>query len=144
MQIHVPAPTPGAADAPHTMSLSHIQSELQQRLRPAPRQDDGSFRSSITFDREFCGFDGHFPDNPIVPAVCLLSAAELLAVEAAGCPLRLQEISTMKFKQHLVPGDIADFSCQLTEQPDGVYSVSVTITTNEQRTVAKLLLLLTK
>jgi|BioPla2DNA2_1021312.scaffolds.fasta_scaffold106177_1 3-hydroxyacyl-[acyl-carrier-protein] dehydratase len=126
------------------MSLSKIQIELRQRMKPVQRQTDGSFSSSITFDREFCGFDGHFPDNPIVPAVCLLSAAELLAAEAVGCPLKLQEISTMKFKQHLVPGDIADFSCQLTKQPDGVYSASVTITTNEQRTVAKLLLLLTK
>jgi len=144
MQIHVPAPTPGAADAPHTMSLSHIQSELQQRLRPAPRQDDGSFRSSITFDRDFCGFDGHFPGNPIVPAVCLLSAAVLQAGEIAGCPLQLQEITTMKFKQHLVPGDTAHFVCQLTEPPGGGYSAAVTITTNDHQIVARLRLLLTK
>lgn len=115
-------------------------------MKPVQRQTDGSFLSSILFDREFCGFDGHFPDNPIVPAVCLLSAAELLAAEAAGCPLKLQEISTIKFKQHLVPGNTAYFSCQLTEQSDGLYSASVTITTNtnEHQTVAKLLLQLKK
>lgn len=140
MHIHFPAATPGATI--QAMSLSKIQSELRQRMKPAQRQADGAFSSSILFDREFCGFEGHFPDHPIVPAVCLLSAAELLAVEAAGCPLKLQEISTMKFKQHLIPGNTACFSCQLTQQPDGLYSASVNITTNEHQTVAKLLLLL--
>jgi 3-hydroxyacyl-[acyl-carrier-protein] dehydratase len=126
------------------MSLSYIQSELQQRLRPAPRQANGAFRSSITFDRDFCGFDGHFPGNPIVPAVCLLSAAVLLAGDAAGCPLQLQEITTMKFNQYLVPGDTAHFACRLAEQPGGGYSAAVTITANENKTVGRLRLLLTK
>ncbi len=125
------------------MSLSQVQSELRLRLKPVQRQEDGSFLSSITFRQNFCGFDGHFPEKPIVPAVCLLSAAELLASESVGCQLRLDEIVNMKFKKHLVPDDTVTFAFSLIENIGQEHTFSFTISTPDGTLIAKMRLILT-
>ena len=52
------------------MSDSFLRNALRQRLRAIAIADDRRSGSlSITFDRAFPGFDGHFAEQSIVPAV---------------------------------------------------------------------------
>lgn len=120
------------------MNSSQIKAELRQRMQTAITTPKNNATGKITFDEEFCGFAGHFPDNPIVPAVCLLAAAELLAMEMMQCNLQLQEITSMKFKKHLVPQDTACLECELAQNKDSEYSFMINITTEKKETVAKI------
>lgn len=142
MYVYVPCAAAATSAERVSMSLSQIQTELKQRMQAPLRQDDGSFLSSICFDQAFCGFDGHFVDNPIVPAVCLISAAELMAAESIGSTLILNEIMHMKFKKQIIPNEIARFKFTLDAHQDGKFTFSYTITKADDELVAKIKLVL--
>ena len=123
------------------MPYSIIQSELLKRVQDFQRHDDGSYSAAITFDPAFTGFDGHFPGNPIVPAVCQLSAVEVLAHLALGREdLKLATISLMKFRAPLVPNDTATFTFTLTQSENDII-VKADVSTLKQNNTSKFKLL---
>ncbi len=119
------------------MPYSIIQSELLKRVWDFQRHDDGSYSAAITFDPAFTGFDGHFPGNPVVPAVCQLSAVEVLAYLALGREdLKLATISLMKFRAPLVPNDTATFTFMLTQSENNII-VKADVSTPKQKNTSK-------
>ena len=124
------------------MPYSIIQSELLKRVRDFQRHDDGSYSAAITFDTAFTGFDGHFPDNPIVPAVCQLSAVEVLAHLALGREeLKLATISLMKFRAPLVPNDTATFIFHILQEENTI-TIKADVSTPKQKNASKFKLIL--
>jgi len=124
------------------MPYSIIQSELLKRIQDFQRHDDGSYSAAITFDPAFTGFDGHFPGNPIVPAVCQLSAVEVLAHLALGREeLKLATISLMKFRAPLVPNDTATFIFRI-RQEENTITVKADVSTPKQKNASKFKLIL--
>ena len=119
------------------MPYSIIQSELLKRIHDFQRHNDGSYSAAITFDPAFTGFDGHFPGNPVVPAVCQLSAVEVLAHMALGHQnLKLATISLMKCRAPLLPNDTATFTFTITQNDNDVI-VKADLSTPKQKNTSK-------
>ncbi len=119
------------------MSYSLIQSELQKRIHDFEHHDDGSYSAAITFDPAFTGFDGHFPGNPVVPAVCQLSAVEVLAHMALGHKdLKLATISLMKCRAPLLPNDTATFTFTIVQNENDI-TVKADVSTPKQKNTSK-------
>jgi 3-hydroxymyristoyl/3-hydroxydecanoyl-(acyl carrier protein) dehydratase len=119
-----------------------MQEALFRRLSPVTRRDDGTYEASLIFDRDFPGFDGHFPGNPIVPGVCELSAVEILAqIIADDENLKTCAILHTKFRAPLLPDDRADFTLTMNQQ-DGQLVVSANISTSQTPNIAKIKLAL--
>ena len=53
----------------------------------------------------FIGFSGHFPDNPILPAVVQVCAVVSLAEEEGGKDLRLSAMRSAKFLSPIRPDE---------------------------------------
>ena len=124
------------------MPYSIIQSELLKRVQDFQRHDDGSYSAVITFDPDFTGFDGHFPGNPVVPAVCQLSAVEVLAHLALGREdLKLATISLMKFRAPLVPNDTATFIFRILQEENTI-TVKADVSTPKQKNASKFKIIL--
>ena len=124
------------------MPYSIIQSELLKRVRDFQRHDDGSYSAAITFDPAFTGFDGHFPGNPVVPAVCQLSAVEVLAHMALGREdLKLATIFLMKFRAPLVPNDTATFIFRILQEENTI-TIKADVSTAKQKKASKFKLIL--
>ena len=124
------------------MPYSIIQSELLKRIQDFQRHDDGSYSAAITFDPAFTGFDGPFPGNPIVPAVCQLSAVEVLAHLALGREeLKLATISLMKFRAPLVPNDTATCIFRILQEENTI-TVKADVSTPKQKNASKFKLIL--
>lgn len=120
-----------------------MQEALRRRLSPLTRRDDGTYEATITFDRAFEGFDGHFPGNPIVPGICELSAVELMAQEATGNPdLRTCDILQVKFRAPLLPDDVAAIALTLQEREGRLVAAATIRTASEAPPVAKIKLAL--
>lgn len=62
--------------------------------------ESGSFTQHYRFDDRFVGFDGHFPNAPILPAIVQIMTVISLAGEESGCRQRLVSVEDAKF---LVP-----------------------------------------
>jgi 3-hydroxyacyl-[acyl-carrier-protein] dehydratase len=53
----------------------------------------------------FIGFSGHFPGNPILPAIVQVCAVICLAEEECGKALRLSAVRSAKFLSPIRPGE---------------------------------------
>jgi 3-hydroxymyristoyl/3-hydroxydecanoyl-(acyl carrier protein) dehydratase len=63
------------------------------------------FRASATVRRDCAVFQGHFPDNPVLPGAFHLWIAYLLLRDRLGESLALRSVRRARFKKILVPGD---------------------------------------
>jgi 3-hydroxyacyl-[acyl-carrier-protein] dehydratase len=77
-----------------------------------------SFEADFFFDNDFAGFDGHFPDNPLLPGVVQIMASAL-AVAPDG-PERLKQIGRTKFLRVVQPGDGMKVRACCRTLPDGL------------------------
>lgn len=50
-------------------------------------------------------FSGHFPGNPVLPGVAQLGMVYEVIRHALDCPVRVLEISRVKFKRMILPED---------------------------------------
>jgi len=82
-----------------------------------------------TFRPDEYFFQGHYPDNPIVPGVILCECAAqtgatllsgLLKDDQSGVPV-LTKMENVRFKQMVRPGDTIDIQCRLEEQLSGAW-----------------------
>ncbi|MGI6354747.1 MAG: hypothetical protein ACOX6W_06585 [Lentisphaeria bacterium] len=98
------------------MSDSFLRNALRQRLRAIAIADDRRSGSlSITFDRAFPGFDGHFAEQSIVPGLCFIQLAVILAEEIRSQPTRLAEIIRLKSLKPIQPEESVNLA--LTRWP---------------------------
>ena len=96
----------------------------------SPATIDGeSFTKEFVFDADFIGFDGHFPGNPILPAMVQLMLGEVAAVEAAGQHLVCTDAARAKFVRQVVPGETLLVSGTLSHK-NGQTKAAVTLSVN--------------
>jgi 3-hydroxyacyl-[acyl-carrier-protein] dehydratase len=65
---------------------------------------------------DFAGFEGHFPGEPILPAVLQLMAVRLLAETMAGKPLESVGGERLKFKGMVRPAEVIMVRVKLREE----------------------------
>ncbi len=84
---------------------SRLQAAVQDAaLGPAEQTADGFWRQTFRFAPEFCGFAGHFPGAPVLPAIVQVLLVEELARAMASGPVRLSRVVAAKFLIKLGPG----------------------------------------
>ena len=93
------------------ISDSAISSELRSRIRDVTASENGKYECTVTFDPAFRGFEGHFPDHPIVPGVCFIELARVFAETVLERPLRCTELTQCRFRRPIFAGD--EVKCRL-------------------------------
>jgi 3-hydroxyacyl-[acyl-carrier-protein] dehydratase len=64
------------------------------------------------FSPGFIGFSGHFPGNPILPAIVQVCAVVSLAEEEGGKALRLAAVRSAKFLSPIRPDEEVSIRCR--------------------------------
>lgn len=99
--------------------MSQLRTELASNIvAPAVKHADG-WHQSYLLPVSFAGFEGHFPDNPVVPAVVQILMGLQLAESAAGKALTIVQVLKAKFLQPLRPLETIEVCC-VQEQDDGL------------------------
>lgn len=95
--------------------MSRISNEIIDRVKDLLQvSEDGSTLSALLgFDRSFVGFDGHFPDNPVLPGVVMIQVALTMARIHLKNELRLSQIKKAKFVQPVLADDPVIFEVML-------------------------------
>ena len=92
---------------------SKISSELRSRIRDLAPSAENEYRCTMEFDPDFTGFEGHFEGHPIVPGVCLIEAARVIAEEAVGASLKTLKIAQCRFRRPILAGESAAVTMKL-------------------------------
>jgi 3-hydroxyacyl-[acyl-carrier-protein] dehydratase len=80
--------------------------------------DGNEVKSSIKFNQDFIGFDGHFPDKPIVPGICQIQTVVATVNEAFNKDYIVEEIKNAKFFEPILLRDEISCICLCKEQDD--------------------------
>ncbi|WP_051822807.1 hotdog family protein [Desulfonatronum thiodismutans] len=103
---------------------------LAARLGAATWETDQAIRQNFSFPPDFVGFDGHFPGEPILPAVVQIGIGVVLAqsfpARETG-PCRLKTVTRAKFLRKLKPGETITAQCSRRGPDGGAFDVALTV-----------------
>ncbi len=102
------------------MSLLNKEIELLLTDKLVHKKDENILNAEIEFDRNFIGFDGHFPDNPVLPGVIMIRIMVKMYELHRKMDYALSVIKKAKFAGPVFAGDVVMFSVKADERESGV------------------------
>ncbi len=114
-------------------AMSAIEpSILSGCLQSVTAGENDSIEGIFVFPHDFTAFAGHFPDQPILPAVVQLAAVRLLASRHLDRTLIPTGVHRAKFKSIILPETSMTVKLRLTRSGD-VVTVAFTIDTDTKK-----------
>lgn len=95
-------------------------------------EDQAVFQLSLNPDHSI--YEGHFPQQPVMPGVCMLQLVTELTSLALGQPLQLKTASQAKFLIPIVPQQNPNIQLNTRYAPleEGLWKVTASIQVEEQ------------
>jgi 3-hydroxyacyl-[acyl-carrier-protein] dehydratase len=112
--------------------LRKIKSEIEQFMTGLTRED-GKLTSLFAFPPEFIGFQGHFPEQKILPGICQIQCVLTTLEKGTGKVVVLKEIVLAKYFSPLFPDDRATCVTGDVNDAAGEHVVKAVITKNAAR-----------
>ncbi|MBE1426604.1 3-hydroxymyristoyl/3-hydroxydecanoyl-(acyl carrier protein) dehydratase [Desulfomicrobium macestii] len=96
--------------------MSRLLQEVRScATRPAHTDEHGFRTMEFIFPPTFVGFDGHFPDRPILPGIVQVLAGMLTASDDS---MTLHKVAKAKFSRVITPGELMLVRAE-TQKKDG-------------------------
>jgi len=76
-------------------------------------------KAAISFGSDFIGFNGHFPDIPILPGIIMLQVAALTSELLLQKRLTIKAVDKVKFMGTVMPDQLINISGKITSNEDG-------------------------
>ncbi|MBF7092695.1 3-hydroxyacyl-ACP dehydratase [Flavobacterium sp. ALJ2] len=94
---------------------------------------DSKYNAIILVNDKHAVFKGHFPDNPIMPGVCMIQIIKELSETITKSTLMMQTLSNVKFMALINPEVTPELRLELdiTTTEDGLVKVKNTTYFNE-------------
>jgi 3-hydroxyacyl-[acyl-carrier-protein] dehydratase len=106
--------------------MSQLRTELVSSRVGALQQRADGWHQVFRLAETFAGFEGHFPDNPVVPAVVQLLMGALVAEAVAGRTLTVVQVAKAKFLHPLRP--LEDINLRCVPDPDDALRCQIQLT----------------
>ena len=75
----------------------------------------GAVSAELNFPPDFAAFAGHFPGQPVLPAVIQLVVVRVLAGKLLQVPLEMVKTGRMKFKGMIKPDEVVQVQVTLSK-----------------------------
>lgn len=97
------------------------------------KTDGQKYLAVILINEKHEVFKGHFPDNPVMPGVCMMQIIKELTEEITASHLMMQSLSNVKFMALINPQVTPELRLELdiTEVEDQIVKVKNTTYFNE-------------
>lgn len=119
---------------------SKVMQEISKSSVTAPMWDGQTWSKAFIIMSDFSGFQGHFPANPVLPAVVQFNMALNLIREVLDPCLQVENISRAKFSSVLGPEEQITVSCSIEEKKQSVSAFCQLYTDKEQASAFKMTL----
>jgi 3-hydroxyacyl-[acyl-carrier-protein] dehydratase len=116
--------------------VSPLAREIRQCMSGLAMADDGTLKARFVFPAEFLGFQGHFPGEPVLPAVCEIQGAMTMLEAWEKRPVGLGEIILAKFSAPVTCDEEVEYTCAV--EAEGLQGAVIKATVVKQgRTAAR-------
>jgi 3-hydroxyacyl-[acyl-carrier-protein] dehydratase len=116
--------------------MSRLVREIEQCMSGLTEVAGDEVTARFLFPTGFIGFQGHFPGNPVLPAVCKVQAAIAVLEAWSRRKVRLGEIVSAKFLAPVTSDEEIVVRCSVTMEEDGRGMVKAAVARNAE-SVAK-------
>ena len=113
--------------------MSKLVQQIRHCMSDLTEAGDGRLMARFLFPPEFIGFQGHFPESPILPAVCKIQAAIVMLEESTKRRVRLDEIVLAKFSAPVTFDEEVEFACATVMEDTNSAVVRATVSKNGQK-----------
>jgi 3-hydroxyacyl-[acyl-carrier-protein] dehydratase len=92
-------------------------------------KDNREYTFGVSLNKTHRIYQGHFPQQPVVPGVCMMLMTREIAEKAMGCNLMYKEVSNIKFMSLVDPAINNELTIKLTIDSieTGGYNVKASI-----------------
>jgi len=85
--------------------------QIKKCMSELTETQQGKIIARFMFSPKFIGFQGHFPNKPILPGVCKIQAVMVILQEKNKKKVRLKEVVLAKFFSPVSCGEEIVFEC---------------------------------
>ena len=96
--------------------MSRITREIAQHMSELSEKGEDQATATFLFPKDFIGFQGHFPDEPILPGVCEIQAVLVLLSSWKSKQVLLRTIKSAKFLAPIGSGEETVITCEVTQE----------------------------
>lgn len=115
--------------------MNKLAQEIEQSMLGLQESSQEGGEARFLFPPEFIGFNGHFPERPILPGVCKVQAALLILKIWRKRKVTLKEIVLAKFFSPVGCGQEVTFTWRTCK---GTGDLIKFLITNEEKKIAEL------
>ncbi len=98
--------------------MKNMNEEIRQCSIISVHETERGYEMGYVFPPTFSGFQGHFPQNPILPAIIQLMTARESIIEQMGRDLLITKVTRAKFQKIITPDIPVTVVWTLREQED--------------------------
>lgn len=98
--------------------MKNMNDEIRACNVISAHETERGWETSYVFPVTFAGFQGHFPQNPILPAIIQLMTARESIIEQMGRNLLIIKVTRAKFQKIISPDIPVTIVWTLREQED--------------------------
>lgn len=98
--------------------MKNMNGEIRECNTISVHKTERGYETGYLFGPTFSGFQGHFPGNPVLPAVIQLMTARESIIKQTGRNLLVTNVSRAKFQKIITPDIPVTVVWTLREQED--------------------------
>jgi len=122
--------------------MNRLVKEIKECMSGLAKSTDGQLYARFIFPADFIGFQGHFPERPILPGVCKIQAVLAMLEEWNKKRVKLNEIVMAKFAAPVTCDETVVFQCTETMEDNNKTLVKASVMCNDKN-IAKIQLKVT-
>ena len=111
--------------------------EIRECMSDLTETEEGKLTARFVFPEDFIGFQGHFPDRPVLPGVCEIQAVVVILEAWHKKKVRLKQIVLAKFFLPVSCGEELVFDCQ-EQMENSKEAIIKALITSKGKKIAKL------
>lgn len=120
--------------------MNKLMQAIESCMSSFESREDRDLSAVFCFPSEFVGFQGHFPGNPVLPAVCILQAITVMAARQTARSVELKKVLSAKWFSPTGPDTHLNFLVHIAPGGPGEATISARISRDNGK-VADVLLL---
>ena len=110
-----------------------MKKEIELCMLDFGATEEGDLNARFVFPEAFIGFQGHFPDNKILPGICQIQCLMIMIEKWKGRSALLKEIVLAKFLLPVLPSEELACTGKNIEEGNGEFILKALFTKGEKK-----------